>query len=461
MLLSAHLDRAGRCNDAARLAVDAAKHFAAEGRAAALQKRCDRFKACQKTELPLLWGSCGNLLTYQLLLLLRIRDLKPTWTTWNVQSSMKLKHQDMTRNRKMPCWRPSGWIATMEMPGRAWWISFQCLGTFQRSQVWSTIWREKTKERERQKMNMMFFCFRPKVCLIQVYTDAIHGFSIRSQGVETRIQGKMPWCRWVKKKMSRFGDLRLQSERVRGCSGYGFCECGCAWERRMQSLNVERGLRSLNGFQSQGMQFERCAISFNSGDVENWRCFQAASKWDWFRFVLKGFSVFPFHIQPFQLQIHSISWQFLLKYQRCRKPCVNVLILCRYQKFHHACPRLSTWGKLNQAKVMSCHWCPLFGTWVTCCGMQWKALQIPEWILGVTEKLSNNKSCVKLSQFIQEIQEIPGTHTSKSRRKFISEMLPRCFWGSYNFQDFSKGERLNLSFNAHWISDSQRHANLV
>ena len=31
MLLSAHLDRAGRCNDAARLAVDAAKHFAAEG----------------------------------------------------------------------------------------------------------------------------------------------------------------------------------------------------------------------------------------------------------------------------------------------------------------------------------------------------------------------------------------------------------------------------------------------
>ena len=104
MLLSAHLDRAGRCNDAARLAVDAAKHFAAEGRAAALQKRCDRFKACQKTELPLLWPSCGN--TYQLLLLLRIRDLKPTFATlemFNHHSPMKLKHQDMTRNRKMPC----------------------------------------------------------------------------------------------------------------------------------------------------------------------------------------------------------------------------------------------------------------------------------------------------------------------------------------------------------------------
>lgn len=88
MLLSAHLDRAGRCKDAARLAVDAAKHFAAEGRAAALQKKMWQFKACQKTELPLLWVSCGNLLTYQLLLLLRIRDLKPTWTTWNVQSSL-------------------------------------------------------------------------------------------------------------------------------------------------------------------------------------------------------------------------------------------------------------------------------------------------------------------------------------------------------------------------------------
>ena len=41
--------------------------------------------------------------------------------------------------------------------------------------------------------------------------------------------------------------------------------------------------------------------------------------------------------------------------------------------------------------------------------MQWKALQIPEWIFGVTEKLSNNKSWVKLNQLIQEI---PGTHTS-------------------------------------------------
>lgn len=53
-------------------------------------------------------------------------------------------------------------------------------------------------------------------------------------------------------------------------------------------------------------------------------------------------------------------------------------------------------------------------------------------------------------------------YTYQSRRKFASEMLPRCFWGSYDFQDFSKGERLNLSFNEfHWISDSQRHANLV
>ena len=49
MLLTGHLDRAGRCKDAARLAVDAAKHFAAEGHAA-LQKRCDRFKPCQKAE---------------------------------------------------------------------------------------------------------------------------------------------------------------------------------------------------------------------------------------------------------------------------------------------------------------------------------------------------------------------------------------------------------------------------
>ena len=49
MLLTGHLDRAGRCKDAARLAVDAAKRFAAEGRAA-LQKRCDRFKPCQKSK---------------------------------------------------------------------------------------------------------------------------------------------------------------------------------------------------------------------------------------------------------------------------------------------------------------------------------------------------------------------------------------------------------------------------
>ena len=63
--------------------------------------------------------------------------------------------------------------------------------------------------------------------------------------------------------MSRFGDLRLQSERVRGCmvvvgmdsenkDVLAYFEICFAWERRMQSLSVERGLRSLNGFHSQG-----------------------------------------------------------------------------------------------------------------------------------------------------------------------------------------------------------------
>ena len=76
---------------------------------------------------------------------------------FNHHSPMKLKHQDMTRNRKMPCWRPSGWIATMEMPGRAWWISFQCLETFQRSQVWSTFEEKKPKKGKDKRWIWCFF----------------------------------------------------------------------------------------------------------------------------------------------------------------------------------------------------------------------------------------------------------------------------------------------------------------
>ena len=59
MLLSAHLDRAGRCNDAARLAVDAAKHFAAEGRAAALQKDVTGSKPVKKLSFHFCGGLVG------------------------------------------------------------------------------------------------------------------------------------------------------------------------------------------------------------------------------------------------------------------------------------------------------------------------------------------------------------------------------------------------------------------
>ena len=136
------------------------------------------FKACHKTELPLLWASCGNLLTYQLLLLLRIRDLKPTWSTWNVQSSLTNEaeapgHDEESQNALLKAFRMDrnngdAWEGLVDIVSVPWDIS--------KKPGLINIWREKTKERERQKMNMMFFCFRPKVCLIQVYTDAIHGF---------------------------------------------------------------------------------------------------------------------------------------------------------------------------------------------------------------------------------------------------------------------------------------------
>ena len=49
----------------------------------------------------------------------------------------------------------------MEMPGKAWWISFQCLGTFQRNQVTrfdQHLKRENAKERKAQE-TMFYICF--------------------------------------------------------------------------------------------------------------------------------------------------------------------------------------------------------------------------------------------------------------------------------------------------------------
>ena len=128
-------------------------------------KRCDRFKACQKTQLPLLWVSCGNLLTYQLLLLhlkCSIITHRWSWSTRTWRGIAKCLAEGLPDGSQQ--WRCLGRLGGYR---------FSALGHFKEARFDQHL-KRKNQRKGKTKDEYDVFCFRPKVCLIQVYiTDAI------------------------------------------------------------------------------------------------------------------------------------------------------------------------------------------------------------------------------------------------------------------------------------------------